>query len=240
MSSEQQLKSSEQQLKSSEQRVASSEHHSLFGIRYPSFATRYSLLANRYSLLATCFSLLAALLSSCNPWVFTMQRHTGWDIEGKIYTNHQQVDLPTDNLVIVEAPASIAMRCYQITDGTFDAEFTLARDGGGGLELRFDSTPYEDTVLRSGRGERITIDQQAVTVAANGTTTTVPVVLPPAGTPFRVVLVRHGRYLDVEVACTTIGQFRIDDASTQWLSIVPAPEQRVEVRDPQFRPLVEL
>jgi len=168
-----------------------------------------------------------------------MQRHTGWDIEGKIYSNHQLVDLPTDNLVIVDAPASIAIRCYQITDGTFDAEFTLARDVDGGMELRFDSTPYEDTVLRSGRGERIMIDRQAVTVATNGTTTTVPVALPPAGTPFRVVLVRHGRYLDVEVACTAIGQFRIDQASTQWLSIAPSAQQRVEVRDPQFRPLLK-
>jgi len=220
---EQRAASREQRAESSEQRVKSSGQSVSFSV-----------------LCALC----SLLLSSCNPWFFSLQRHTGWDIEGKILGHKERVDVVNQNTVFVEAPAAIAIRCYQITDGVFDTEMTLDRhaehEADDEVVLRLDSTPYEDSVMNSDRGEHLVISHNNVSIAFNGEQQRVlPVAMPPAGTPFRVRLIRHGRYLNVEVACTDLGQFLLGDASTQWITIAPQGSQRIQLRDPMFHPLTE-
>ena len=196
------------------------------------------------SLLSTLCSLL---IISCNPWYFALQQHTGWEIEGKIYDHKERVEVVNRNTVLVEAPAKIAMRCFQITDGVFDTEVTLFNRGtyAADDEVIFHcrSTPYADTVLSRTDGDlypsyfAVVVSNDYAVVYHQDTSYAWHGIIPEPGTPFRLRVVQHGHYADVEVACTDLGQYRMDDATTQWISVAPQGEQRVEIRDPIFRPL---
>ena len=100
------------------------------------------------------------------------------------------------------------------------------------------STPYNDTV-NNVQAIAIIITPEATSVVEDNRTTTVPALLPPPGTPFRVRIINHGNSYDVEVACTNIGRFTTPLPSTQWVSIHPSGTHRIELRDPKFRPLAE-
>ena len=193
--------------------------------------------------------LCSLALASCNPWYFTLQQHTGWEVEGKIYDHKEKVDVVNRNTVIVDAPAKIAIRCYQLTDGVFDAEITLFNRGTHPADdeviFHFRSTPYADTVLSRADGDytpsvfAVVVSNDYASVTHQDTTYTWRGIMPEPGIPFRIRVIQHGRYADVEVACTDLGQYKMDDATTQWVSVSPQGGQRVEIRDPIFRPLVD-
>ena len=192
-------------------------------------------------------TICSLLLASCNPWYFTLQQHTGWEVEGKIYDHKEKVDVVNRNTLILEAPAKVAIRCYQITDGVFDAELTLFNratyPADDEVILHFRSTPYEDTVMSRTIADfhpsifAVVISNDYAQVVHQDTTYTWGGIIPEPGTPFRVRVIQHGRYANVEVACTDLGLYETDNATTQWVSIAPQGDQRVEVRDPLFRPL---
>ncbi len=196
----------------------------------------------RATIAVTLTLTVVIFVTACSPWHFTMQRHTGWEIEGKIYDYYDGVEVAGNNQVFITAPAAIAIRTDQITDGTFDTEITF--EGGNpytaddNVTLILRSTPYDDTVSNA-QAIAIVITPEATSVIEDNWTTTVPAQLPPPGTAFRVRIVIHGNSYDVEVACTNIGRFTTPLPSTQWVSIHPSGSHRIELRDPKFRPLVE-
>lgn len=191
-------------------------------------------------------ALCSLLITSCNPWYFALQQHTGWDVEGKIYDHKEKVDVVNRNTVIIEAPARVAIRCYQITDGVFDTEVTLFNRGQNAADdevyFQFRSTPYEDTVMSQDPEYHpstfgVMVSNDYAYVIHQDTTYSFSGIIPEPGTPFRLRVIQHGRYANVEVACTNLGTYKMDNHTSQWVSIAPQGTQRVEIRDPIFRPL---
>jgi len=178
--------------------------------------------------------LFCATVAGCSPWNFALQKDTGWDIDGRIYDAPHLVDASAANMVSVTSPASIAIRCEELTDGTFDSEMTLS---GGNVRLRLRSTPYNDSVRRTEPYIDIVIDQSSTTILHDGTSTRVASPLPEPGTPFRIFIRQFGKYIDVEVACAKVGRFETSHPSTQWISVIPGEGATVELRDPKFAPI---
>ncbi len=139
-----------------------------------------------------------------------------------------------DNAIALAHPARIAFRSEQITDGEFDTELLLKR--GSGFALVFRSTPYDDSASGGPSALRLHIGREISSLTGRGIATSAEAPL-PSNKPFRVVVVQHGRWIDVEVACVKIRRFAVETPSTQWITLEPDPDSRVELRDPQFRSL---
>ena len=190
-------------------------------------------------------ALVAFMAIGCSPWHFMMQRQSGWVIEGKKRVDKDLVDIVSDNQIAVTGPAGVSMRCYQITEGVFDTEITLQNRGtdpaDGEVSIGLRSTPYADTVENSGEPAfGLVIRNNDVSVEYMDSTYTTHGIIPEPGTPFRIRVVEHGRFVDIEVACTNLGRYEFASPSTQWVSIFAGPEQEIELRDPSFRPLNEV
>ena len=177
---------------------------------------------------------LAVLLTSCSPWRFTLQRDTGWPVEGKIYDAKEHVRVGGDDLVTISSPASVALRCEQLTDGTFNSFVQL---NGERMTMRFRSTPYNDTVRMTEDHVDLIIERGLVTVVTPNDTSRVACPLPPDNESFNVRVVQFGRHMDIEVACTSIGRFTFSNATTQWVSVLPGEGATVVLQDPKFAPI---
>lgn len=195
------------------------------------------------SRLALIIAVVASILTGCSPYNFTLQKETGWEIDGKKAVNHHNVVVEAKNLVTLEPKSGVFMRCEQLTDAIFNTEMTLFSKNEGGsdfdVSLRLRSTPYDDTVLMNDNGFVLIISDDVVSVVSDDQSVSVPVELPPAGEPFRVVVKQHGQVVEATVACTFVGRYFVSTPTTQWISVQTPGKQRVELRDPTFRPIHE-
>lgn len=175
------------------------------------------------------------LLSACSPNRFTLQRNSGWPIEGRILGNHHNVDVVGDKQVSISNSARVALRCEALTDATFDTEVIMGENDR--LELQFRTTPYDDSV-NNVRGMSIMIEPNLTTIISNEDTLykAIPI---PQSVPFRIVVAQHGRYVDVEVACVNVGRITTHIPSTQWVIINVDEGGSLAVIDPIFSPLLK-
>jgi hypothetical protein len=187
---------------------------------------------SRFTLsLFLCFA-----LTSCNPYVFELQRLSGWPIEGRILSSKDNVDVGADNVLRVTNPAVVAVRTEQITDGMFDTELKWV--SAGDVELVFRSTPYDDSTS-STNAVNVRLGFRETIVTYGDSTYRVDVPTPVDGTPFRLRVVQHGNVMDVVVGCTLVAHLTTRQPSTQWLSIRPNVGTAIEFRDPKFLPLTD-
>jgi len=179
------------------------------------------------------FFALTVLVVSCNPWVFDLNKDTGWPVEGRILKNYDSVDVVSGNAIQISGDSKIAMRCVNVTDGVFSSDVQLRY--GTLLTLEFRSTPFDDsTSLRNGL--ILTIGRDEVKAELDGKSTTVPT-SQTTNKPFIVVITHQGNWIDVDIACTKIGRFKSQAPSTQWLlANTSAPGSALFV-NPRFEPL---
>ncbi len=175
------------------------------------------------------------LLSACSPTRFTLQRNTGWPIDGRILNNHHNVEVVGNKNVSIRDSARVALRCEQLTDATFDTEMLLGENDR--IELQFRTTPYDDS-LNNVRGLSVVIEPNLTTVIAN-TDTLYKAIPIPKSAPFRIVVTQFGRYVDIEVACEKVGRLTTVSPSTQWVIINVDEGGSLDIIDPIFRPLLK-
>lgn len=179
------------------------------------------------------------MLMSCSPWTFTIQQHTGWPLQGRIYTRHDLVDVEAANTIMVSHPSSVALRCEQVTEGIFDTEVTVTgplNDTADVLTLRLRSTPHADTVHDAKAPVEIRITPHVTTVVTPTSTRTVQTPLPSIGTPFRIHVITFGRTMRVSVACHDVGTYAVEVPSSEWISITPGLGTTLRFADPMILP----
>lgn len=182
------------------------------------------------------FFALSLFLCSCNPYVFELQRLSGWPIEGRILSGKENVEVAADNVLRITNPAVVAVRTEQITDGMFDTELRWV--SAGDVELVFRSTPYDDSTS-STNAVNVRLGFRETIVTYGDSTYRADVPTPVDGTPFRLRVVQHGNVMDVVVGCTFVAHLTTRQPSTQWLSIRPNVGTAIEFRDPKFLPLTD-
>lgn len=173
------------------------------------------------------------LLSACSPTRFTLQRNSGWPIDGRILNNRGNVDVVNDKRVSISDTARVALRCQELTDATFDTEVLLGEKNR--IELQFRTTPYDDS-LNSVRGISLVIEPNLTTVSTN-TDTLYKAIPIPRNAPFRIVVAQYGRYVDIEVACEKVGRLTTYSPSTEWVIINVDEGGSLDLIDPIFKPL---
>ncbi|MCO6465358.1 MAG: hypothetical protein J5I53_01960 [Bradyrhizobiaceae bacterium] len=199
---------------------------------------------SRLSLIVLSFTVV---VTACSPWRFSLQQNADFPIEGRILTGKEHVRILGTNAFAVAAPGTVAFRAQQITDGEFDTEVLIEK--GTGFDLVMRSTPFDDSTKGGVNAMRIHVSADSTVGISAGSG--MVVVTTPTGSravpitasvkqPFRIVVTQHGRYTDVEVACTTIGRFVTPKPSTQWISVVPSNGSAVRLVDPTFREIADL
>lgn len=190
--------------------------------------------AQNYSaMLFGCLLCIALLSSGCNPWIFSLQKNTGWPIEGRILSNYDSVDVVAPNAIRISHDSKIAMRCVNLTDGVFTTDVQLRY--GTILNLEFRTTPFDDST-KNYDGLILKVGRDEVHATIHGKTTVVPT-KQSTDSPFAITVVQQGDWIDVEVACTNVGRFFSKEPSTQWLlANTSAPGSALFV-DPTFSPL---
>lgn len=192
------------------------------------------------SKVTTIIAVICLGLAGCSPYYFELQKQSGWPISGKRVLNHNNVDVPSENQIILNPQSSAYIRCEQLTDGIFNTEVTLFNRGTYGVDdeviFSFRSTPYDDTVMISQHQLAMVLTLETASIVVDDVTTTVPINVEP-GKPFRIEVQQHGSSFEATVACEYLGRFDVTSPTTQWVGIHTLGQQRVEVRDPRFYPL---
>jgi hypothetical protein len=184
-------------------------------------------------ILLTCVIPTFVMCMGCNPWVFTLQENTGWPIEGRILRNYDSVDVVAPNAIRISHNSRVAMRCVNLTDGVFTADVDLRY--GSILTLEFRTTPYDDSV-KNADGLILHIGRDEVRTVYQGQSSTVPTNTSTSN-PFNITVTQHGRWIDVEVACTDVGRFYSTQPSTQWVMAHTSAPGSALLVDPRFSPL---
>jgi hypothetical protein len=181
--------------------------------------------------------LLVSVAAGCSQWKFQLQESQDWPIEGRKLVNKDSVNVLADNLLSVAHPARAAFRSKPLTDGGFSTEVRLVR--GSGFALVFRSTPFDDSTAGGPNALRLHVAGDLAQVQTRDTVFSHQVNC-PTGKPFRIDIVQHGEWVDLEVACIKVPRFLLRTPSTQWVTVIPDSSSRVELRDPAFRSIEDV
>lgn len=176
---------------------------------------------------------LASLVTtSCSYFEFTMKEQSGWPIQTKILRDRHNVTRTAENAIQLTDEARVGMRCKAITEGVFSTEVHLKQ--GATLQLQTHTTPYDDSTAFA-KGMIIQIGNDQTTVVCNGVTSHTETPLPNKK-PFVVEIVSDGNWTLLTVACTEVGRFQTNSASTQWIIASLVSGGSALIGDPSFEP----
>jgi hypothetical protein len=174
------------------------------------------------------------ILCGCNPRMFTMQRMSGWPIEGHLACPVGAVEVTSDNSLDLHDGAYVALTSHSITDGRFSTEVRMPE----GSTLTFYLRTNRHTFLhRADSGAVIRIGSRLTRVSMpDGRVYDVPAII-PHNQPVVIEFAQDGDYLDVTVNCTRLERVPWARPSTKTIIVAARTQGTVALVDPLFEPL---
>jgi hypothetical protein len=182
------------------------------------------------------FIVVAASLvvCGCNPRMFTIQRLSGWPIDGRLACPVEAVEVTSDNSLDLHDGAYVALTSHSITDGRFSTEVSMP---SGSMVTFFLRTTRHTLLHRADSGAvlRITSTQSTLNMP-DGRSYDLAATI-PHNTPVVIEFAQDGDYLDLTVNCTRLQRVPWARPSTSTIIVAARTPGTVALVDPLFEPL---